>query len=1153
MACMIGGYRKDTVIRGTAARVRLGLALWAGLVMSTALADTVVLEFERPQTAVLDPAHWDQSFAGELYFDALRALLVRFPEAAEAVHRRLHDGYEIEKAELVLRWVRQEGPNPERGRSGWGADGQYARNPGQWHVQARLLRRPWSVDDAELAPTFNAYIPGAGYWERGGGRGDGPDRFAQLFGPEPLHQKPPEPVQRPTTPAALGEDDDLLGDPLEMLAGPEIPEARLDVTATLTDERFGKTVSDRLRRLSDCGLQVHKSEIRDMRYRSFWAYDWAVSIGYMRIWIEPPRLVVTLRKADLAVEKEELPPATDVHALAEALHRDGTGGHPSVKYPDGLAERIAAHLRKPDDVPNWQWQRISELMALGQNPRDTTLALGRGFNWSAILQDDRESYMSAMHQLLRMPPRTWHGHLSSDFALLPTIYGDLLPDGVMDHLKLYWKAWLHPAKKSAADLGGGRQRGGPSYFRGYSHGGGTMNFGHNAVMGALLGAQLIDAEYPLADARRGLRNLLLGGFGLRTGAHQEIGDTYYQALTLASPAAIAHFAAAPEDRLVARIHLDRLLEMLISMYHPGIRRLTHPMGRGSYYLDFLYQEGPYHVMHTLSRKGALIHLDDLDEVRDGTPVTWGQVHGLSILGDEGPPQRMGILSPWITPCMADPVAAVVDEKTYPWAVHARDFSPGCRPGGWHVNYLSEHFALASRDNANENYGVTSVVAQWRRAPRQVDHLDDSGHLVLDFGSNDKFTQAGTSMGEFGIVQHGPKLLAMKGLPSAERIRENAGTERIRALHASVLIAAFGDTSEREVWINDTLVEAVSGARVPPDDNWQERVESAGARVEAAEGDVITIKDGVTYLALIPITANALQRRREVEIAFEHPVLLVHNYIFDVDLPDQGVDRPAAPGISALLGEGTGVGDPEEALGILAGDDDAEPAPTPLNPEDLHRLEHAPTAGFVIEMGDASDYGSFEAFRLHMNTVRLERAWNAADRHLELRYRSGDDVLDMAYNPRVYPAVSRAVNGQWPYLPNGIMRESPWAIHGTRAELVKNEARLVTAEGAHAYLLASPVSEFYVGYNPTLQKQPWRLVLPDDREIAATDDVGLLRVTVRPDVNSVWVDHVAADGETAELVLSGFPELPHIELNGKRAELQKRAVDGRELLYLGLQP
>ena len=57
-----------------------------------------------------------------------------------------------------------------------------------------------------------------------------------------------------------------------------------------------------------------------------------------------------------------------------------------------------------------------------------------------------------------------------------------------------------------------------------------------------------------------------------------------------------------------------------------------------------------------------------------------------------------------------------------------------------------------------------------------------------------------------------------------------------------------------------------------------------ACVEAQDGDVIVIRDGVTWLGLIPIVVNPLHATRQVEICYEYPTLFVHAYLYDTDKP-----------------------------------------------------------------------------------------------------------------------------------------------------------------------------------------------------------------------------------------------------------------------------
>ncbi len=1069
------GYPK----RRLAARVAAGLII-AGCVGANTLRAQEELVLNAPQTAVLDPANWDKVFAGERYFDALRPLLVRFPGLAEQIHAKLAEGFRVEKLELALAWERQEGALPERGRHGWGANELYKAKPGEWSVVLQPLLRPWSVANLEIGPTFNASLKGAAYWSRGGGRADGEDRLATRLGPLPLS---------PTTPAAI-----------------------FDLTPLLADAAYGKDLGSRLRTLEACGVQLHKHELFDMRYRSFYAYDWSVSTGYMRIWVKPPELRVRFAKAD-GDKPAALPPPVDLEDLAKQAAKKGGRGKPALRVPEDLAARVKQVLARPAGLPDWQWKRIQELRALHADPSYSVLALGHGFNFSALVSTNTADYLTAMKYLMAMPPRTWQGHLTSDFALLAAGYNDLLPPAAQDHLALFWRAWLHPdiERPFDADLGGGTHRGGPTYFRGYTRSMGTMNFVHNANMSALLGGQYLDAPFVTANARYGIEHVLLRAYAFGNGAHQEIGDTYYQALTIAGAGGIAKYAEDPFDRLMGLIIRDRLVEPLISMYHPGLRRMTHPMGRGSFTYHLLLQEGPYHVLHTLSPSGTLIHLEDLGAKRTGTPHTWGDIHGLAILGDEGTPERIGLLAPWTEPVLADPIAAKVDDKAFPWQVFARDSSPGCRRGGWHVNHLDKHYALASRDNANHDYGVTSIIAQWRRQPKQVASMDDLSTLLISLGTNEAFTRDIASMAEFGIVQCGGKLIALKALPDPERRVFAQEKDGVKALHVSALLLAFGDVTNRQVWINDQQVAALSGARPDPGGDWRKRM-GGEPTVFAADGDRITISDGSTYAALIPISVNALARDRQVSIAYEHPSLMINAHLY----------RGAQP----------------------------------LDTNALYSTQQPPSSGFILEMANAEDFKSFAAFREHIAATTRDVRWDDKEGLAHVTYRSGDDLLEMGFDPRRYPAVTRRVNGAWPYRPEGVERESEWAVQSRTGRIEKHGAVLESEPGREAYLQTFPEADTFVAYNPLPDPTLWRLSLPGNKRLQADGRIGLARVIAQPGASRLWVEHapkpgVAATPDSATALLAfGWSRSPKVDLNGKPlAKAPRRVMIGKETAYV----
>ncbi|HOF87460.1 MAG TPA: hypothetical protein PLZ36_05060 [Armatimonadota bacterium] len=1058
------------------------LLLCAGLLPAQAPAARVTVTSTAAQTAVLDPANWSKVYPHARDFDAIRPMLVRFPGLAEQVYAQITKGYTVEKVELVLEWAKQEGPRPERGRHGWGAESAYEQDPGKWSALARPVLRPWSVDDPALGPTAAAYINGHGYWSRGGGIGDGQDRLATTFGPLPLH------AERKT--------------------------AAFDLTPLLNDRAYGATVGARLRGLEERGLQVHKAELFDLKYNGqeggwFDVYSWRVETGYMKIWVNEPALVVTLRRDPTGARKAgALPKPLDFAATVAALRRQPRG-QSAYAPPANWQAAIATYTARPAGIPDWQWQRLRELRALAG------WHLGR-INPGPLLSGDPAQYERYAQSLLTVAPHHWDGHLTSDWALAPAAYPELFNPGLRDHLTRYWAAWLHP---ETADTENPRQRG---YFRSYSRTLGTQNFNTNAIAGAYLGAQYLNAPYPLADARYGLENLLLRCYGFYNGANQEAGDTYYQALSVAGLQMIGKYAADPCDKLMGEIASEREMEQLISVYHPGLRRMTYPMGRGELKYQLLFQDGPYHAVHTLSRQGALIHTD--------LPAG-AKLHNVPAFGAEGMPGRYAALAPW------GPAewTHIVDDKTYPWTARARvwHFAPDEGHAGWNVNSLGTHWSLGTRAEIRGYATVTPLTAQWRRADRTVTHMEELSTLQMSFGINGVFLQ---SMVNIGAVQQHGKAIALTALPPRRSMStppnpDYAGGWRAQdpqynptsyhALHASLAIMTFGDVSRREVWIGDRKVDQLSGAASPanpdPQYEWERFLKTTGKHsVFAKAGETILIKDGVTYLALTPIALNPLARDEEVEVAYEWPVLYVNTFLY------RG---------------GKGV-----------------------NLDDLYTAERKASAGYVIEMGDESEYGTFEQFRDHITAAKLTIAWvddaSPADagHYHAITYRSGEDTLEMGfhawemdktfYSGQSWPRYIR-VNGANDYLPAGIQRDTPWSIQGSTGVLKKGGATLLSEPGYRTYLLAETQSGTYTAYNPMPDPIYFRFLLPGGQEVRADGRLGMTRMRINPADGTAWIDYQLKPEQrgyptlATALLLTGFARQPAVVFNG--APLQKLAT------------
>ena len=204
----------------------------------------------------------------------------------------------------------------------------------------------------------------------------------------------------------------------------------------------------------------------------------------------------------------------------------------------------------------------------------------------------------------------------------------------------------------------------------------------------------------------------------------------------------------------------------------------------------------------------------------------------------------------------------------------------------------------------------------------------------------------------------------------------------------------------------------------------------------------------------------------------------------------------------------------------------------------------------------NDYADFAAFQKHMaGTTRavVERgdAVPGVDHKakvVNLRYTSGADTLEADYVPSYTGAGSqrvrtdsvwplRKVNGQWPYLPDGIVRDSSHSQQGRTGVLEKNGASLRHQPGCMGYLLTSVKDDVYAFLNPLPDPQYMVLTVPGKLTIKADGKLGLARIVVHPKANTLVVDYaLKPDQHTPDMASAlyafGYGAAPAAVLNGK---------------------
>lgn len=986
-----------------------------------------------------------------------RSVLVRFPGSA-ATTQSVLSARRVTRATLVLDYDSYEtNPTGYQTRVTLG-EPAWKSNPPTWHVVAWALRRPWAAS-TERGPTFNAASNGIAFWSRFGASDPATDRFSQVFGPE------------------------------ELSAGN--PVAAIDVTPVLADARYG-TFADRARLIEQCGFLLRKLETYDSRYREANnAYEWAMPTGGHGLRFRAVRLEIEFDDGAATQARTASLSSPPVRTVPTAAPLDRE-----------TFERLATSLSvDADALREEERARVKELGRVGG---------GLAAMWmQAVEQKDYARYRTFLaHEILAVPPRFWHGWAIEDDLLLWHLYRPLLPDYVQDHMKKYWEAWLmpdiatselvHPQSQEAIDYWKrtGDWRGRASFFRaGYNYTTSTENFNHTAAMGALLGGAMIGSEYAMADGRYGLEHYPMRLWAMWDGSTQEMLDHYYFSITLSAQKMFADFGPTTLDRLMGRVILDRSLELLAAAYHPNLRRFIGPSGRARLPGVLVEQDGIYGVLHTLSRRGVLKYLDRALDAK---------VNGMPAWGYDFPPGRVAVQtlagawgSDWWT--------YAVDDKPIPFEETAAETTRNLfNPPLWRRSYLGRHYGLASQDVKG---GTVDVLAQWNSRADDSTTMEDLGTLTLRYAVNepDMATTRGGSMPHAGGVltlQHRNKAIVVtKPRTEREKTLEFAGAEGLKALSSVIALWNFRAHPGWDIRVDGVPIGA------PP------------ARLAA--GSVITLRDGVSYVGIIPLHATDLGRRDEVVISSG----------------GGGVAEPnGAPIAPALLVRSFNL-----------------QSPTAVEPDEAQwkRITGGAYGGFVLEIGDESEYGTYEAFVRHMRAAELREQWDGVREVVEVSYRSGDDFLEMGVATRFAQAdvhyglvpgqqtkafVYRRVNGKWPYLPAGIERDTSVAQQGTSGRLEKNGAVLVTEPGRKAYLQTEPVSGVYTGFNPLPDPAAWSLTVPGGIRVEAQGKVGLLRVAVTPSANQIAVDYApkaGQDGPTMAkfLAVTGMRMRPAVTLNG----------------------
>lgn len=1023
------------------------VAMWA-LGGRAAFADTLI--WTQAETAQLDAREWERTAPNERTFDAVhRAVLLRFPGAAEAIKARIDAGKIIERAEIQLNYTSYEvRPQNYVLRDGLGA-AAWRNDPPRWHVFANAVRGPW-VAHPTFGPTGRYRVRLLQPWASVNAGDRDQDRYPHNYGPAELSQ----------------------ANPL----------ARLDVTELLTSPRIGADTGTRLRVFEENGLVLRKVEAYDMRYRRGELYEWAIPTGGHGLTFEKPTLEITFRPVGGPRLAVSLPPPANVVAESERASQTALRRFPDMRPLSELqADARQLLATRPPWMSDRQFANLADLFRAGGDTHARWL--------TGLAEGDPGRYRTFLRNTFNTPPRFWKGWGIADDLLAVNQLEGFIPRHIWEHLEAYWHSYLMPDlptsaffvphSREANEYWGWTNdwRGRTSFFRaGYNFQGSTQNFNFTAVMGALLGGALIGSDVAMAEGRHGLEALLLRHWTLRDGSTQEMLDPYYLSITLSAVKMIADYGPTGFDRLVARIILERTMEMLASVYHPRLRRMPAAAGRARLSGFLMEQDGVYGALHVLSERGTLLYPDRPGDFR---------VAGLPVWGYDFPPGRVALqslASPWAPAWFG----RIIDDKPLPFTDLSTETSRGnFIPPLRRTTFLGAFFGLASQDIKG---GMADILGQWARSEEAATRAEDVGTFFARACMNlcDLVTSPGgvpIKAGSLFTIQDRQRAIIFARPPAfaTSLPQGQIGRGEIETFGA---VLGFFMLERQPSWRLHHNGRLVALEALP---------------ISIAPGDRLIIEDGPSYIAVRPIPPF-------VPGEATAPKIIVSRGGFG-GMPEAGRSRlePALAIANLLKADG--------------------PAITRAD-YDAGSIGSQAFGGFVVEMGDRTGFADVAAFDRHINggSVTVERM--ASDR-IRVIHRSGSDVLEADFGLDVqemnvhFPITPgsqtraiarRLLNGASPLPPSGLDRETSWSQQGTLGRLEKNGAVLETERGRLAYLIADPFRRGVLAYNAQPDTSTFRLILDTGQEVRADGRIGLLRVAIDRDRRTLEIDHERAPSQ-----------------------------------------
>ena len=860
------------------------------------------------------------------------------------------------------------------------------------------------------------------------------------------------------------------------------PSGQMDLTNAIASEssELGATLPDRLTVINNQGLVIRKVETYDFLY---WqgGYEWGIATGQRGVIIHTPQLIVEFEA--VAVPDPSAPkPPLDLPAEIARVQSSGSGGTPTALLPtqaqfDALASQFG--FVQPAWMPGWQWQRVQDLKAM-------PTVNGAVEDVPMEFPTSLAGYATWMDSMLSVQPRRWAGFDAPKKAALYLRNQTALPEPVKDHWKLYWSAWLMPERPwQNAD-------GSYNFVQAVTQvpqGRDYYNLTHDWRGNASLYRTYVHEMGPQDFNYFATAAVLLGGSIIDSPALMAEGRKGVEDWPLrhwtwrdgSTQESIDHYyfaitlSAQKAFADYGPTSYDRLLgQLTLTKCVEELASHYHPGLRR--FVSLSGRTGPGYVLGNQDGLQHIMHT--LSPSGAITDLGQTNVGGIDVIGHDFLPSAVAALTldgPWAPEWYAN----IVDGKALPFQ------SKLIGEGVLKTSYLGHHYGMASGIGA---WGAIPFLAQWRRTNAQAASMRDIGTLLLrygidrtDFLSTGNNGIVGNQGGYFQSLQHQNKVLVLSS-PTNQLVTDNARPvpASITSLQTSLGFYNFELSPGWQLYVDGQLVTSFPRSI----QNTQR----------------ITIQDGVTYIGIVPLPGTNLGRTEEVTISTD-----------------------------SVLTNLQGGGAAKEALRIDAYN---LKSATPIATSSLTQIDGA-WGGYAIELGDVTEYASFDAFQSHIAAAQVSAS--ASGNIVNVQYVSGGDTLLADYNTDGGGSFTNAqANGQNVWLPEGIVRDTDVSTQGNTGRLTKSGATLLTDPKIMSYLQVEPVSGTYLGVNGSIELSRFVLQVPGGAAVRSEGKVTFFRAAIRPTENKLWIDCGARDGGAIPghaVVVSGLSANPTVLLNG----------------------